>query len=362
MIVAMADLSMASRNHELFRRVGVCVAAVVLYRLGCWIPLPGIDVSALIGPAAELGSLSANIERVSILGLGVVPLLSVLMLLELAMLIAPSFRAWAQEAPNAANLDGWIVIGALAVAGFQSNGIAVGLESIPSLVPSPGLVFRAGVIVAMVSATAFLVWLAAVITRQGLGSGFLFLLAIPLVIAAPSVLATQAAAWGPASELTIPVTLAFLAAATCALVLAGMRTPTAVENGQLLWPALLGYGLAGWILVPVMFAVSPESMGDVFAVLKPGQPARVILMPALTLAFYFWRARSLTAAGATMPAGDWVTPLMLLLVVGGSEFLLSILPAPLIFDGRSIIIIVSFAFGMLHALKPFLRPSLERGS
>jgi preprotein translocase subunit SecY len=362
MITPMADLAMASRNPELLQRLGVTLAAVVLYRIGCWIPLPGIDISTLLGYGNDLGSFNTNIERISIMALGVVPLLSMLTLVELAMLIAPPFRAWAQREPNAANLDGWIVVGALAIAAFQANGVAVALEGIDTLAPSPGLAFRAGIIGAFVAATAFLIWLAAVVTRHGLGSGFLLLLAVPLVIAIPSMLATQAVAWGPASELSIPLTLAFLAAATAGLVVAGMRRPSLAGNGQLLWPALLAYGLAGWLLVPLMFAFAPETFAALVETVKIGQPARVVLMPALTLAFYFWRARSLAIAGEPQPAGDWVTPLILALIVATSEFLLSMLPLPLIFDGRGIIIIVCFALGLVGTVQALWRPSLERGS
>jgi hypothetical protein len=177
------------------------------------------------------------------------------------------------------------------------------------------------------------------------------LLAVPLVISIPSMLATQAVAWGSASELSIPLTLAFLAAATAGLVVAGTRRPSLLGNGQLLWPALLAYGLAGWLLLPLMFVVTPENFAAVVAALKVGHPARVVLMTGLTLAFYFWRARSLAAAGEPQPAGDWVTPLILALIVGTSEFLLSMLPLPLIFDGRAIIIIVCFALGMVGAVK-----------
>ncbi|HYD14827.1 MAG TPA: hypothetical protein VEA77_00360 [Hyphomicrobium sp.] len=358
----MTDLSVPSRHAEFLRRLGVTIAAVILYRIGCWIPLPGIDISTLLGYGSDLGSFNTNIERLSIMALGVVPLLSALIVAEVAMMIAPSFRAGAQKADNAANLDGWIVVVALSFAAFQANGFAVALEGIDSLVPAPGLAFRAGIIVAFVAATAFLIWLAAAVSRHGLGSGFLLLLAMPLVISIPSMLATQAVAWGPASELSIPLTLALLAGTTAALVVAGTRTPSLVRNGQLLWPALLGYGLAGWLLVPLMLVLPPQGFADLVEMLKLGQPARVVVMPVLTLAFYFWRARSLEAVGEAMPAGDWITPLLLALVVGAAEFLLFMMPVPLMFDGRSVIIIVSFAISMLAAAQALLRPSLERGS
>jgi preprotein translocase subunit SecY len=348
----MTDLPALLRDSEFRRRLLLTLGAFGIYCLGIWIPIPGVDMASLI-EHYQPGSLSSAIQRLSVLALGMTPMLSALVLIEIGMMAWPPMRKWATtSAPNARSLDGWVIVLTLAIAGFQANGVAVGLEGIDGLVHSPGLAFRAGVIATLVAGTALLAWMASLVTRYGLGSGFLLLLAAPLLMALPSLLPSQVLAWGEASRLSIPLTLAVFLAAAYALVLAGRMAPTLAGTGQLLWPVLVAYTIAPLLLVSLLLVFPDETFFSAIESLKFGQPWRVLIFPALTLVFYCLRARSLahSGLGAEEPT-RWVLPAALaVFAVALSELLIFSLPAPLALDGRNVTILVAFAVAILGGL------------
>ncbi|MDQ8697140.1 hypothetical protein [Hyphomicrobium sp. LHD-15] len=336
---------------SLARRGAITLAALLAYCVGSWIVLPGIDASALIGPASPSG-LASKIGRLSILALGIVPMLSALVLVEIAQMACPPLRRWAgATASNGRSLDGWVIVLTLAIAGYQANGVAVALEGIGALVPTPGLAFRAGVIGTLVAGSAFVVWLTSLVTRHGLGSGFLLLLAAPLLMALPSLLPSQILAWGDESQLTIPLTLAAFLAAASAVVAAARISAQPDGKGQLLWPVLIAYTLAPWLLVPLLPQFSSEAFLNALEAMKPGQPWRVAILPALTLVFYFLRARSLAQASSTPDEGvRWLPALLVAFAVVVSELIMVWLPAPLALDGRNVVVLVLFALAIIEGL------------
>jgi preprotein translocase subunit SecY len=351
------------RDRDFLIRLGVTLAVLAVYRLGCWIPLPGVEPEVLM-PGFSPAMMSAAMERISVLSLGVTPLLSVLLVIELAMIVWPPLRAWtARSSSNTSSLDGWIVLATLAFAAFQANGIAVAMESIKALVPTPGLLFRAGIIATLVAGTAILVWMAALVTRRGLGSGVLLLLAAPVLMALPSLFATQFVAEGLVSELDIVCAAFILALCIAGLVAAGLAQPSLVGNGQLFWPPLLAYTAPAWLLLIPLVLGDREAFEALVEAFKIGQPVRVLLLPLLTLVFYFWRARSLAAAGETTPAGYtvWVAPALIAAVVAAAELVMTLLPAPLGLDGRSVAILVACALSLLTAVRPIQKSPAEGG-
>lgn len=334
------DLSFA--QGSLARRGAITLAVLVVYCIGSWIVLPGVVPSALFNP----------IGRISILSLGVVPILSALVLVEIVQTAYPPLRRWAASTPaNETSLNGWVVLLSLAIAGYQANGVAVALEGLESLVPAPGLAFRGAVIVTLVGATAFLVWLSSVVTRQGLGSGFLLLLAAPLLMTVPSVVLSRAYALDGGSEFGLPLTIAAFFAAASLLALTDRLSPKLLGAGQLLWPVLIAYTLAPWLLLTLLLLYPPEIFLKAIEGLKPGQPWRLVILPALTLVFYVLRARSLAQAGSTPDeAVRWLPALLVVLAVFVSELVIFLLPAPLAFDGKTVAILVVFALALIETL------------
>jgi preprotein translocase subunit SecY len=332
------------RRPDFLRRLGVTLAVVAIYRIGCWIPLPGLDIPTLVA-VFDTGSTRQAIERVSVMGLGVSPWLSMLILAEVTMIALPALRRWSLA--KRASFDGWIILGTLALAALQANGIAVALEQAGTLVAGPGLAFRAGIIATLVCATALLMWLASLVSRFGLGSGFLLLLAVPHVIDLTGTLAAQTFAWDDASKFTIPLTVAVFAATAAALISTAERRAPRAAIGQILWPPVLAYTAATWVPFLIVLAVAPELLEAMTEALKPGAPIRIALLPVLTFTFFLARARSIKIARGTTEADPrWIQPLVLAAVVAFYEGMLVFVPTPLSLDARSVIIIVAFVLSL----------------
>jgi preprotein translocase subunit SecY len=156
-------------DREFLRRVAVTAAALAVYRLGCQIPLPGLDPHTLADVSASSGLAT---ERVSIFALGIWPLITVMILVEIAKTLFPSLRRWELAEPrHSARLSGIIIALALAMTAMQAFGYAGALADVATLVEQPGAWFRISCVVTLVAALALLIGLARVIDRDGIGHG-----------------------------------------------------------------------------------------------------------------------------------------------------------------------------------------------
>lgn len=278
----MADPWVLSRNSDLLRRIGVTLGALAIYRIGCWIPLPGVDIHTLVETTSAGAGSGAVFARVSIMALGIIPLLSVLVLVETGTLVWPRLRVWSSDARNRARLDTWAMWGALIFAALQATGIAAALEDVEGFVPEPGLGFRAGVVVSLVAATAFVVWLASFITRRGVGSGFWILVAVPHVTLFTEALLAQPSQWGPASGLPILVSIGFLALATAVLVLMTRCMTPLADTEELVWAPVLGLAIANWLFAALLLLLWLAPSGEGGANALAGTQG-TILLPLITV-------------------------------------------------------------------------------
>ena len=275
----MTDLAALSRHPDLLRRAGITLAALAVYWVGCWIPLPGIDIAPLTGPTPTHNTALA---RLSTMALGMTPVLSAFMLLEVLMIAFPSFRRWTAEPMRRQTLNTWATVVALLLAALQAAGIANALEQIPGLVSNPGTSFLAGVIATLVAATALLAWLASVITRYGIGHGFWLLVALPYAGSFVETIVTQASLWGTASLLSIAISIGFLALSIAVLAWLVKTSPPLASAEELPWAPILGFAAAGWLLlVPVfilsLLGASPPELDAIYT-----GPASVLL-PIITV-------------------------------------------------------------------------------
>lgn len=325
----MTDHAVPSRNSELVRRIGVTLAVLALYRIASWVPLPGVDISSLLSPEAVH---TTAVPRVSMVALGVVPMLSALILIEMAMIAFPRLRAWAGEhAERRAEIDGWALVLALAIAGFQANGVAVALEEIHVLVAEPGLVFRAGVIASLVGGSAFLLWLGSLITRHGIGNGLWVLVAVPYANSFTEALVAQHALWGPASLVSIVLSVGFLG--LCAGVLAALlkSSPARAQTEELPWAPILGFAAANWVLIVpllVLWLLGADTQNVDINTLLTSQGA--LLLPVVTIPLLVLLRRRSFATPTAAPAS--AVPLALAfgaLVAAGTA--LAYLPAQPLF-------------------------------
>lgn len=252
-------------------RLLVIVGALVVLRLGQSIPLPGLDADT----ARQISARHAlPFEMFTLFALGVTPIVTAATLLELVQIVVVSVRAWRRASAQAGTRFDriWLAL-SLVIAAFQAWGVARGMIGIgDGLVREPES-FALLVLATSIGATALLFWLAALVTRQGLGEGLWLLFA-----------ATAIARMAPTlvSPLTprLPIPLdsamlggfaALLGIALAALVYLYGRIPnsSAAERvATIVWPAMIGFYAAG-ILVDLAnaFAHWPPLYGVVHFVL-----------------------------------------------------------------------------------------------
>jgi hypothetical protein len=262
------------------------VAALLAFRLAANIPLPGIDRQAL---ATAFGALVGGgaVERLSIGALGMIPLFSAMALAEVAKLLAPqALRArWpSHRAPD------WVLWLGLGFAALQAGGIASALEQAGgpslSLVAEPGTQFRIVVMATLVTATALFWWLAGLITRHGLGSGFWLLFLASFLGELPR---AAGQAWEivsvGAAPISAPLMLLALAVASLGIVVFLYQRLDRRERGEIiLWPALLAPVVLNLMLIPISaftLVTSTDHLADLPTWFMPGKATWLIVVVAL---------------------------------------------------------------------------------
>jgi preprotein translocase subunit SecY len=175
------------------------VLALVVYRLGAHIPVPGIDPAQLQqlfkGQAGGILSLfnmfsGGALSRFTVFALGIMPYISASIIMQLMTYVVPSLEAIKKEGESGRRkITQYTRYGTLVLALFQSLGIALALEQSPGLVISPGMGFRMTAVVSLVAGTMFLMWLGEQITERGLGNGISILIFAGIVAGLPSALA-----------------------------------------------------------------------------------------------------------------------------------------------------------------------------
>jgi hypothetical protein len=335
----MTDLAALSRHPDLPRRAGITLAALAVYWVGCWIPLPGIDITPLIGPTPTHNT---AVTRLSTMALGMTPVLSAFMLLEMLMIAFPSFRRWTTEPARREALNTWATVVALLIAALQATGIANALEQLPGLVPNPGPIFLAGVIVTLVGATALLTWLSSLITRYGIGHGFWLLVALPYAGSFVETMVTQARLWGPASLLSIAVSIGFLGLSIAVLAWLVKTSPPLATVEELPWAPILGFTAAGWLLLVPVFILSMLGASGPELDAVYGGPA-LMLLPIITVPLLLiLRRRSFdTTSSLAAPLA-----LAALVAIGTA---LAYLPSQPLFPNPAIVLTLA-ATGLLVAL------------
>ncbi|GAA5236917.1 preprotein translocase subunit SecY [Verticiella sediminum] len=187
------------RFSDLKRRLVFLLLALVVYRLGTHIPVPGInpDQLALLFQQNQGGILGlfnmfsgGALSRFSIFALGIMPYISASIIMQLMTVIVPSLEAIKKEGEaGRRKITQYTRYGTLLLAIVQAIGISVALESQPGLVIDPGMLFRVTTIISLVTGTMFLMWLGEQITERGLGNGISIIIFSGIVAGLPVALA-----------------------------------------------------------------------------------------------------------------------------------------------------------------------------
>jgi preprotein translocase subunit SecY len=171
---------------DLRRRLVFLLLALVVYRVGAHIPVPGIDPAQLqqLFKGQQGGILSlfnmfsgGALSRFTVFALGIMPYISASIIMQLLGYVLPAFEQMKKEGEaGRRKMTQYTRFGALGLALFQSLGIAVALEASAGLVISPGFGFRMTAVVSLTAGTMFLMWLGEQITERGLGNGISILI------------------------------------------------------------------------------------------------------------------------------------------------------------------------------------------
>jgi len=170
--------------------------ALVVYRLGAHIPVPGIDPQQLQqlfqgqqGGILNLFNMFSGgaLSRFTIFALGIMPYISASIVMQLLTYVLPTFEQLKKEGEaGRRKITQYTRYGTLGLALFQSLGIAIALESSAGLVISPGIGFRMTAVVTLTAGTMFLMWLGEQITERGLGNGISILIFAGIAAGLPS--------------------------------------------------------------------------------------------------------------------------------------------------------------------------------
>jgi preprotein translocase subunit SecY len=174
-------LKTGSRYADLKRRLWFLLGALVVYRIGTHIPVPGINASILdeLFRSQQGGILGlfnvfsgGALQRFSILALGIMPYISASIIMQLCTVVVPSLEVLKKEGEaGRRKITQYTRYATLGLAFFQALGISIALEAQSGLVLAPGLAFRLITAVTLVTGTMFLMWLGEQITERGLGNG-----------------------------------------------------------------------------------------------------------------------------------------------------------------------------------------------
>lgn len=334
---------------ELKSRLWFVLGALVVYRLGAHIPVPGIDPAVLkqLFDAQSGGILGmfnmfsgGALSRFTVFALGIMPYISASIIMQLMSVVSPKLEQLKKEGEAGRRLiTKYTRYGTVILATFQGLGIAIAFESQAGLVLDPGMAFRLTTVVTLVGGTMFLMWLGEQITERGIGNGISIIIFAGIVAGLPHAIGStlELARTGAFS---IPLVV-FLFAATLlvtALVVfveRGQRKITVNYAKRQVGNKVMGgqtthlpmkLNMAG--VIPPIFASSiilfPATLAgwfgssermywlkDIASVLSPGQPIYILLFAAAIIFFCFFytalvfnpkeTAENLKKSGAFVP-------------------------------------------------------------
>lgn len=399
------QLAKSGKFGDLRRRLVFLLLALVVYRIGAHIPVPGIDPAQLQqlfkGQAGGILSLfnmfsGGALSRFTVFALGIMPYISASIIMQLMTYVVPTLEALKKEGEaGRRKITQYTRYGTLALAIFQSLGIALALEGSPGLVISPGFGFRMTAVVSLVAGTMFLMWLGEQITERGLGNGISILIFAGIAAGLPSAIGGlfELVRTGAMSIIVSMFIVALVAVVTYVVVYVerGQRKilvnyakrqvgnrvyggqsshlPLKINMSGVIPPIfassiiLLPATVVGWFAT----GDSLRWLKDLAGLLSPGQPIYVMLYAASIVFFCFFytalvfnsreTAENLKKSGAFIPGirpGDQtarhIDKILSRLTLGGAvyitlvcllpEFLVLKYNVPFYFGGTSLLIIV----------------------
>jgi preprotein translocase subunit SecY len=326
LVTSSNTVSKGGKFGDLKRRLWFLLGALVVYRIGAHIPVPGIDAQVLSdlfnqqqgGILGMFNMFSGGaLSRFTIFALGIMPYISASIIMQLMTHASPQLEALKKEGEaGRRKITQYTRYGTVFLALFQGIGIAVAVESQPGLVLEPGMLFRFVTVTTLVTGTMFLMWLGEQVTERGLGNGISIIIFAGIAAGLPSAIGgllelVRTGAMHPLTAIVISF-LVVLVTAFVVFVERGQRKilvnyakrqvgnkiyggqsshlplklnmagviPPIFASSIILFPATI----AGWF----GSGESVRWLKDIAGALSPGQPIYVMLYAAAIIFFCFF--------------------------------------------------------------------------
>ena len=403
---------------ELRQRIFFTIGLLIVYRLGTYIPVPGIDGAALRtfmdDAASGIGGIlsmftGGALARMGIFALGIMPYISASIIVQLLTAMVPQLENLKKEGEQGRKkINQYTRYGTVFLATVQAYGLAVSLEA-GDLVTDPGMFFRAATVVTLVGGTMFLMWLGEQITARGIGNGISLIIFIGIIAEIPAALAQflsqgRSGALSPAVIIGVLVMVVVVIAFVVFMERAlrkihiqyprrqvGMKVydggsshlPVKVNPAGVI-PAIFASSL---LLLPTTLATFSGNqtgpvMSTILAFFGPGQPLYLAFFTAMIVFFTFFYtfnvsfkpddvADNLKNQNGFVPGirpgkktAEYLDYVVTRLVVVGSAYLaaVSLLPEilrsqlaiPFYFGGTSVLIVVSVTMDTIQQVQSHL--------
>jgi preprotein translocase subunit SecY len=384
---ALGDLGSLGRLTELRQRLLFVLGALVVFRIGAHIPVPGIDPVALAslfeqhrGTILDMFNMFSGgaLRRLTVFALGVMPYISASIIMQLLTVVSPKLEELKKEGEaGRRKITQYTRYGTVVLSAFQALGIAIALESqraggVP-IVVDPGFGFRFTAVVTLVTGTMFLMWLGEQVTERGIGNGISMIIFAGIIAGLPGALGAtvELARTGEMHILTLMLLVVVAVAVTAFVVFVerGQRRITINyarrQQGRRLYAAQsshlpLKVNMAG--VIPPIFASSlilfPATLGswfgsaqgmgwlqDISTTLSPGQPLYVLTYSVAIVFFCFFytalvfnpkeTAENLKKSGAFIPGirpgeqtARYIDGIMTRLTLGGAVYITAVCLLP----------------------------------
>jgi preprotein translocase subunit SecY len=197
-LAANLNFGALAKAEELKKRIWFTLGALLVYRLGTYIPLPGIDPAAWeqifrtqAGGILGMFNMFAGggINRMAIFALNIMPYISASIIIQLMTTVSPTLEQLKKEGEQGRKtINQYTRYLTVVLAAFQAYGIAIGLEGAGNAVSDPGWFFRISTVITLAGGTMFLMWLGEQVTSRGIGNGISLIILAGIVAELPSAL------------------------------------------------------------------------------------------------------------------------------------------------------------------------------
>jgi preprotein translocase subunit SecY len=414
-LAANLSFSALANSEELKKRIWFTLGALIIYRLGTYIPIPGIDAQALEQFATQNSSgilgwinglAGGALGRMAIFALNIMPYISASIIMQLMTTVSPQLEALKKEGESGRKkINQYTRYGTVFLAAIQAYGIAIGLMGQQGIVTIPGPFFIASTVITLTGGTLFLMWLGEQITSRGIGNGISLIIFAGIVAGLPSGVAALLEL-GRTGQMSFFVILLIFVMAVVVIAFivfferaqrrlliqypkrqVGMKMTQAESSHMPLKlntagviPPIFASSL---LLLPITVAnfsagQGPEWLNRITALLGHGQPLFLLLYAALIVFFCFFytsiqfnpkeTAENLKKSGGfilgirpgekTAEYIDWI--LTRITVIGAAylvavcllpEFLVGYSGIPFYFGGTSLLIVVSVTLDTVAQLQ-----------